>query len=327
MGDRGQGGKPSKRAAHAHREQSASRPHAGSGAVVLCHVVEFLKRKRLQVPAALLAACPEHAPHSAAGPNPTADSSPEFKWALTLLADLKERERRALVRFVQRAGDGARSRPAAERSDSAITKEPCSESDDDEGGPAQLPGVRGGEWPPEVTYTNDYAWGDDVSGPLAAKYRPNGFRRRASRQCPRTYSAVITEASHPAAGELGLFAALDMPHGAWVLDYVGAVSLGENEDKTSDYVCDFGESSELALDAKLVGNEARFVNDYRNTGRRASVEFRLRRDRRGELRQGIFVCAKEGVKAGEELLISYGKPFWRARVGNLEDFIVRRPGQ
>jgi SET domain-containing protein len=85
--------------------------------------------------------------------------------------------------------------------------------------------------------------------------------------------------------------------------------------------------SELALDARHIGNEGRFVNDYRNTGRRANVEFRLRRDARGELRQGIFVCAKEGISAGEELLISYGKSFWRSRIGNLEDFIVRRPGE
>ena len=89
----------------------------------------------------------------------------------------------------------------------------------------------------------------------------------------------------------------------------------------------FGEHSELALDAKHVGNEARFVNDYRNTGKRANVEFRLRRDALGEMRQGVFVCAKEGVGAGEELLISYGKSYWTARVGNLEEFITRRPGE
>ena len=89
----------------------------------------------------------------------------------------------------------------------------------------------------------------------------------------------------------------------------------------------FGEHSELALDAKSVGNEARFVNDYRNTGRRANVEFRLRRDRRGELRQGVYVAAKAGVAAGEELLINYGKPFWRARAGgrSLEEFVRVRP--
>ena len=76
-----------------------------------------------------------------------------------------------------------------------------------------------------------------------------------------------------------------------------------------------------------MGNEARFVNDYRNTGRRPNVEFRLRRDRRGELRQGVYVAAKAGVAAGEELLINYGKPFWRARAGgrSLEEFVRVRP--
>ena len=140
------------------------------------------------------------------------------------------------------------------------------------------------------------------------------MRPRAARPCPRTFSAVVSEPSHPAAGEHGLFAAVPMAHGTWVLDYVGAVCLGEHEDRSSDYVCDFGEHSELALDAKHTGNEARLLNDYRNTGRHANVEFRLRRDTRGELRQGIFVCAKHGVQAGEELLVSYGKSFWRSRV-------------
>ena len=116
--------------------------------------------------------------------------------------------------------------------------------------------------------------------------------------------------------------------GRRVLDYVGAISLGQNEDKSSDYVADFGERSELALDANRHGNEGRFINDYRNTGRKANVEFRLRRDAAGELRQGVYVCAKEGVSAGEELLISYGKSFWKSRVGDdMEQFITRRPGE
>ena len=137
-----------------------------------------------------------------------------------------------------------------------------------------------------------------------------------------------------------------------MLDYVGEVSAGGSEDQASDYVSDFGDSSELALDANKLGNEvpraprsstpmhllrtsphistaprqARFINDYRNTGRRQNVEFRMRRDRRGALRQGVYVVAKGGVCEGEELLINYGKPFWRARVGgSLEEFVKVRP--
>ena len=64
------------------------------------------------------------------------------------------------------------------------------------------------------------------------------------------------------------------------MDYVGAVSGGGEAASASDYVCDFGEHSELALDAAAAGNEARFVNDFRNTGAHPNVEFRLRRDAR-----------------------------------------------
>ena len=34
-----------------------------------------------------------------------------------------------------------------------------------------------------------------------------------------------------------------------------------------------------------------------------------------------------GVQRGEELLVSYGKSYWRSRVGNLTDFVWRLPGQ
>jgi hypothetical protein len=100
-------------------------------------------------------------------------------------------------------------------------------------------------------------------------------------------------------------------------------------------VSDFGLQSELACDANNFGNEARFLNDFRNTGRYPNVEFNTRRDKYGELRQGVFVKQKkdskedgfDGVKMHEELLVSYGKSYWRSRVGNLTDFVWRLPGQ
>ena len=124
---------------------------------------------------------------------------------------------------------------------------------------------------------------------------------------------------------------------------------------------DFGDRSELACDANTYGNEARFLNDvslpsswalagasstsprltarpasralpqFRNTGRHPNVEFRLRRDGRGELRQGVYVRGRregfDGVRRGEELLVSYGKSYWRGRVGDLTAFVWRRPGE
>lgn len=254
---------------------------------------------------------------------------------MPLLTSLKEREKRALERFLRKRqahdeiGDesGVAAASTQLAADAVVTAH-CSEGEE-EGNDRPLgpPAVRGGAWPGNVTYANDYAWDADIEPALLKLYRPLAPRPRPARPCPRTYAAVIDDPDHPAHGEYGLFAAAFLANGSWVLDYVGAVGLGEREDRTSDYVADFGEQSELALDARHHGNEARFVNDFRNTGRRANVEFKLRRDGRGELRQGLFVCAREGIQPSEELLISYGRSFWRSRVsGSMEDFIYRRPG-
>ena len=196
-----------------------------------------------------------------------------------------------------------------------------------------LPLVDVGEWPASCTFLADYVWLPDVRAELLALYAGSGASRHSDRPrdaprptpCPLVRVRAITDASHPACGQFGLYAACALPHGAHVLDYLGAVS--EVEDRTSDYVVDFGEHSELSLDALSMGNEGRFVNDYRNTGRHANVEFRIRRGERGELRQGVYVCAKR-VREGEELLISYGRNYWKSRVGpDLEAFIYRRPGE
>ena len=197
----------------------------------------------------------------------------------------------------------------------------------------ELPLVEGGEWPASVTFLADYVWSQDVRPELLTLYAGSRASRRDDRAydaprplpCPLVRVRAITDPAHPACGQFGLYAAQALQHGQHVLDYLGVVS--EVEDRTSDYVVDFGEHSELALDALSMGNEGRFVNDYRNTGRHANVEFRIRRGERGELRQGVYVCAKQ-VREGEELLISYGRNYWKSRVGpDLEAFIYRRPGE
>lgn len=188
-------------------------------------------------------------------------------------------------------------------------------------------------WPEDVTFLADYVWSDDVSAPLVKLYGGKQSQtdalERAPREAPPTpcdavFVAAITDSSHPAHGQHGLFARRCLEQGEHVLDYLGRVSEAEN--RSSDYVVDFGEHSELALDGLTMGSEARFINDYRNTGRHPNVEFRLWRGQRGELRQGVFVCAKR-VREGDELLISYGRSYWKARVGDLEAFIYRRPGE
>jgi hypothetical protein len=62
----------------------------------------------------------------------------------------------------------------------------------------------------------------------------------------------------------------------------------------------------------MKGNEARFINDYRGIKARPNAMFGDRRTVTGELRMSVW-SSSEGVKKGEEILVSYGKAWWRAR--------------
>lgn len=249
---------------------------------------------------------------------------------LQLLPDLRERERRALIRKVEKAveNDGVDTprKQELEGSDNEYSESKVTQQQ-----------TLGDPWPSSVEFSNNYRWDESVSQDIKDTYHPvTGARVRTNHLSRRVYFKRITDTNHPACGEYGLYCALPngAPPGTWLLDYVGHVTLGENQDKQSDYVSDFGEHSELACDANTYGNEARFLNDFRNTGKYPNVEFNFRRDQHGELRQGVYVkLAKDskvegfnGVRQHEELLVSYGKGYWRSRCNDLTDFVYRFPG-
>jgi len=105
----------------------------------------------------------------------------------------------------------------------------------------------------------------------------------------------------------------------------------ENYDyEKSDYDLWLDRDADLAVDAARMGNEARFVNDYRGVPRReegkkkANAEFRVVWDARtGEKGMAVFVlpagkratgkARTVGIRAGEEVLVSYGRGFWQER--------------
>ena len=111
---------------------------------------------------------------------------------------------------------------------------------------------------------------------------------------------------------------------------------GKEDHESSDYDLWLDRDANVAVDAARTGNEARFVNDYRGTGRRPNAEFRECWDvRRGERVMAVFAlpagkkAGKKkkdggggggfggvgggGIKKGEEILVSYGKGFWEQR--------------
>eukprot|EP01006_Ploeotia_vitrea_P004048 TRINITY_DN113739_c0_g1_i1.p1 TRINITY_DN113739_c0_g1~~TRINITY_DN113739_c0_g1_i1.p1 ORF type:complete len:188 (+),score=6.11 TRINITY_DN113739_c0_g1_i1:27-590(+) len=172
-------------------------------------------------------------------------------------------------------------------------------------------------WPAGVEFVADYVW--DVKG--GANKQSTKLTGSASKN---VRIQQITDQQHPAHGEGGLFAAQKLPSRSRVLDYVGVVRSTEHESKTSDYILGFTEG--LSIDAEQCGNEARFINDFRNTGRKANVQFDLYKTPNGETRMGVFVLSKD-IRKGEELLVTYGKGFWEARLGTKDDWADYEPPQ
>lgn len=184
---------------------------------------------------------------------------------MKLLPDLRERERRALIRKV------AKTMESNEANNEPKHRELDGSDNEYSEGDANARTTSPIEWPLSfVEFSNNYRWDASVPQEIKDKYRPtDAVRHRVNRLSSKVYFKIITDRNHPACGEYGLFCALPdgAPPGTWLLDYVGHITLGEDQNKQSDYVSDFGEHSELACDANTYGNEARFLNDFRNTGR------------------------------------------------------------
>ncbi|KAL1924313.1 uncharacterized protein VTP21DRAFT_7348 [Calcarisporiella thermophila] len=188
-------------------------------------------------------------------------------------------------------------------------------------------------WPQGVVYTSRLVWSKAVPKSLQDLYtlpmkspldRNDFFARNVNIRSSEVAGCIdtkqtrkrvrirqITDPQHPCQGAYGLFATTVLPPKSFVLDYIGVVEHEDSYSKTSDYVLRFGPN--LSIDAEKIGNEGRFVNDYRGCGPKPNVQFLNYLDERtGHVRIGVFVLG-EKIKKGEELLVTYGKSFWKSR--------------
>ncbi|KAH6605872.1 hypothetical protein Trco_005025 [Trichoderma cornu-damae] len=158
--------------------------------------------------------------------------------------------------------------------------------------------------------------------------------------CSRVRIQAIQDPSHPANGQLGLFAAQNIAPGELILAYLGRLHGRGTTSEESDYDLWLDREVDVAVDAAREGNEGRFVNDYRGIGGRERANARFGNvwcERWGEVCVGIWAVGggktknggdgkkKEkkkkkkkksdggGIKKGEEILVSYGKGFWEER--------------
>jgi hypothetical protein len=133
---------------------------------------------------------------------------------------------------------------------------------------------------------------------------------------------AITKASHPANGQHGLFAARNLLPGSLILLYLGLFHGVSDTDPSSSYDLNLDSELGIGIDAQKMGNEARFINDYRGVADRPNAEFRdvwvrMSKDTI-ERRIGVFVLSgkgrEKGIRKGDEILVSYGKGFWKGRM-------------
>eukprot|EP01119_Soliformovum_irregulare_P005678 TRINITY_DN17414_c0_g1_i1.p1 TRINITY_DN17414_c0_g1~~TRINITY_DN17414_c0_g1_i1.p1 ORF type:complete len:376 (+),score=91.24 TRINITY_DN17414_c0_g1_i1:68-1195(+) len=136
---------------------------------------------------------------------------------------------------------------------------------------------------------------------------------------------IIELEGHPCKGQRGLYAARDLRDGTYLGEYTGRVVLYSSEVLKSKYLVDYSNPFEegcdkIWIDAAFEGNETRYINDLRNTGREANTVMR-RVWLAGSLR--VFIQLTRDVAKGEEFLTDYGSGYWE----NLQDDNVEEEGQ
>ncbi|KAI9099863.1 hypothetical protein DFS34DRAFT_616325 [Phlyctochytrium arcticum] len=188
-------------------------------------------------------------------------------------------------------------------------------------------------WPEGVRYLKECDWSTAIPKDVKEFYCPRLWPVRNHPTTPSATKTVfrdhlsdvakgpsrnvkitaIVEDGHPAQGQCGLVAASNLAPRQLLLDYIGCVHGPSTASTTSDYIICLDRYTDLSIDAEKAGNEARFINDFRGTGKKHNVEFEpYRCPKSGQIRMGVWVLNRKIMK-GEELLVTYGKGFWQNR--------------
>jgi hypothetical protein len=170
-------------------------------------------------------------------------------------------------------------------------------------------------WPLHIRYLRHSQYHSSVPPEISCLIAGGSNRRDnpALNQPSRRAVTIrtISSLSHPAYGQRGLFAAKKIPPRTWIIDYVGEVHC---DDRNSDYDISLYRSQDgvsVGVDASLCGNEARFINDYRGILSHPNAIF-AERTVSGELCMSLW-SGSAVIRKGEEIVVSYGKSWWRYR--------------
>ena len=125
-------------------------------------------------------------------------------------------------------------------------------------------------WPAHVQYMTVPYFHSSLSGDALSFLKGGRSKGISLPSAPPSLGEVrpIVDPSHPAHRQLGLFATKKIPPQTLIVEYIGEVHSDERP--TSDYdisLYHFPTGESVGVDAATMGNEARFVNDYRESDR------------------------------------------------------------
>lgn len=174
------------------------------------------------------------------------------------------------------------------------------------------------EWPEDVHFLIEQEWKN--MSEYYSKIPPGETKVKVAPKsiCKSVKIFKITDVNHPSYPACGLKATCNIPAKTFILDYRGIVTDESKASETSDYILQFDQ--EFSIDAEFKGNEARFINDFRGIQHKPNVCFELCRNAKGQMCMGVFSLVK--ISKNQELVVTYGKGFWKARGISFEHEIV-----
>jgi len=180
-------------------------------------------------------------------------------------------------------------------------------------------------WPQDLKYINSSCFHSSVTPSVRGHVQGTessgkpGLNKEIQR--PKVAIRAIANTAHPAYGQSGLFAAQRIPPKTRIIEYTGEIHCDERPQSDYDLSLHrFPDGLSVGIDATAAGNEARFVNDYRGIANKPNAAFVDEKDEGGALKMIIRSGAQE-IKKGEEILVSYGKSWWRAR--SETDYVIK----
>lgn len=186
-------------------------------------------------------------------------------------------------------------------------------------------------WPEKILYLTNSVYSKTVTHDILKTTKPKVDLTCHAKTVSNTKGpsplvkiVEIQDPGHPANGQHGLFAAQHLCPDTFILFYLGHVHGSSDADPNSDYDLSLDSELGIGVDSSKMGNEARFINDFRGVADRPNAEFRDVWVGIGknifEKRMAVYVLPagksgkrSKGIAKGEEILVSYGKGFWMER--------------